>query len=58
MTEDELRKIWSNPITRKAFLDRLTTLGYGVGELETLQKMIDVEQSDLFDVLLYISFFM
>ena len=29
---------------------------YGKDELETLQKMIDAEQSDLFDVLAYISF--
>jgi len=55
-SEDELRKIWSNPITRKAFLDKIAELGYGRDELETLQKMIDAEQSDLFDVLLYVSF--
>lgn len=54
--EDELRKIWSNPITRKVFLTKLAELGYGKDELETLQKMIDAEQSDLFDVLAYISF--
>ncbi len=54
--EEELRKIWSNPTTRKAFLDKISELGYGKDELETLQKMIDAEQSDLFDVLSYISF--
>jgi type I restriction enzyme R subunit len=54
--EDELRKIWSNPTTRKAFLDKIATLGYGRDELETIQRMIDAEQSDLFDVLSYISF--
>jgi len=54
--EDELRKIWSNPITRKVFLEKIAGLGYGKDELETLQKMIDAEQSDLFDVLAYISF--
>jgi type I restriction enzyme R subunit len=55
-SEEELRKIWSNPTTRKAFLEKIAELGYGKDELETLQKMIDAEQSDLFDVLAYISF--
>jgi type I restriction enzyme R subunit len=54
--EEELRKIWSNPTTRKVFLEKISALGYGKDELETLQKMIDAEQSDLFDVLAYISF--
>ncbi|MBU6415325.1 restriction endonuclease subunit R, partial [Patescibacteria group bacterium] len=54
--EEELRKIWSNPTTRKAFLEKISALGYGKDELETLQKMINAEQSDLFDVLAYISF--
>ncbi len=55
-SEEELRKIWSNPTTRKAFLDSIAEKGFGKDELETLQKMIDAEQSDLFDVLTYISF--
>lgn len=54
--EDELRKIWSNPITRKALLEKLADAGYGKDELTTLQKLIDAEKSDLFDVLEYISF--
>ncbi len=55
-SEEELRNIWSNPITRKAFLDSIAEKGFGKDELETLQKMIDAEQSDLFDVLTYVSF--
>jgi len=55
-SEEELRKIWSNPITRKAFLVKIAEAGYGIDELETLQKMINAENSDLFDVLAYISF--
>lgn len=54
--EDELRRIWSNPTTRKAFLDKIANIGYGIDQLETLQKMINAEDSDLFDVLSYISF--
>lgn len=55
-SEEELRRIWSNPTTRKAFLEKIAEAGYGKDELEALQKMIDAEQSDLFDVLTYISF--
>ena len=55
-SEDELRKIWSNPTTRKLFLEKIAEIGYGRDELETLQKMIDAENSDLLDVLTYISF--
>ena len=54
--EAELRKIRSNPTTRKAFLEKIAAIGYGKDELEMLQKMIDAEQSDLFDVLSYVSF--
>jgi type I restriction enzyme R subunit len=54
--EEELRKIWSNPITRKTLLEKLADAGYGKDELITLQKLIDAEKSDLFDVLEYISF--
>jgi type I restriction enzyme R subunit len=52
--EDELREIWSNPVTRKALLERLASTGYGKDELSTLQKIIDAEKSDLFDVLEYV----
>lgn len=54
--EEELRKIWSNPTTRKAFLDAIANKGFGRNELEALQKMIDAEHCDLFDVLTYVSF--
>jgi type I restriction enzyme R subunit len=56
-SEEELRKIWSNPVTRKDFLEKISELGYGKEELETLQKMINAENSDLFDVLAYVSSF-
>ena len=54
--EDELRKIWSDPITRKVLLDKLAEAGYGMTELKTLQQLINAENSDIFDVLEYISF--
>jgi len=55
-SEEELRQIWSDPITRKALLDKLADAGYGHSELAELQKLVDAEKSDLFDVLEYISF--
>lgn len=56
-SEEELRQIWSDPITRKALLDQLAEAGYGQEELIELQKLVDAEKSDLFDVLEYIAFY-
>ncbi len=53
-SEEELRRIWSNPMTRKALLEKLDKAGYGQEELKELQKLIDAESSDLFDVLEYL----
>jgi len=55
-SEDELRKIWSYPMTRKTLLNKLADAGYGKDELATMQKLIDAEKSDLFDVLEYVAF--
>jgi type I restriction enzyme R subunit len=55
-SEDELREIWSNPITRKTLLEKLAEAGYDYNVLNTLQKLINAEKSDLFDVLEYVSF--
>ncbi len=52
--EEELRKIWSNPVTRKALLDNLDAAGFHKEDLLTLQKLVDMEKSDLYDVLEYI----
>lgn len=54
--EKELRTIWSNPLTRKAFLEKLSEAGYGKDELTILQRLIHAEKSDLFDVLEFVSF--
>ncbi|GAG78952.1 unnamed protein product, partial [marine sediment metagenome] len=54
--EDELRKIWSNPATRSTFLKSLEEAGYGKDELVNIQRLINAEKSDLFDVLEYVSF--
>jgi type I restriction enzyme R subunit len=53
-SEAELRTIWSNPLTRRTLLEKLEEAGFGKEELGTLQKLIDAEKSDLFDVLEYV----
>ena len=55
-SEEELRKIWSDPITRKGLLEKLAQAGYGKDVLSSLQALIDAEKSDLFDVLEYVSY--
>jgi len=55
-SEEELRKLWSSPITRKALLEELEQVGFGKEELSMMQSLINAENSDLFDVLEYISF--
>ena len=54
--EAELRTLWSSPKTRKALLEKLADAGYGMNELKTLQQLINAENSDILDVLEYISF--
>jgi type I restriction enzyme, R subunit len=54
--EDELRRIWSAPDTRKALLSGLADKGFSREPLAEMQKIIEAENSDLFDVLAYVSF--
>ncbi|MEO7335331.1 MAG: DEAD/DEAH box helicase family protein [Caldimonas sp.] len=54
--EDELRRIWSAPDTRKALLAGLADKGFGREPLAEMQKIIEAENSDLFDVLAYVAF--
>ncbi len=52
--EEELRQLWSSPITRKILLEKLEEAGFPKSDLLTLQKLIDMEKSDLYDVLEYV----
>ncbi|MFT5330314.1 MAG: type I restriction enzyme R subunit [Parasphingorhabdus sp.] len=54
--EDELRRVWSDPDTRTAFIARLTELGYDRDRLDDMRRLIDAPHSDIFDVLAYIRF--
>ena len=54
--EDELRKIWSKPDTRRALLRSLEGKGFDRTQLAEIQRALAAEQSDLYDVLAYIAF--
>ena len=54
--EAELRALWSVPDTRKKLLDGLEENGFGKHRLQEMQKIIDAENSDLFDVLANIAY--
>jgi type I restriction enzyme R subunit len=48
--------LWSAPDTRKALLAGLADKGFGREPLAEMQKIIEAENSDLFDVLAYVAF--
>ncbi len=54
--EAELRSIWSAPGTRKKLLEGLADGGFGKEQLVEMQKIIDAEKSDLFDVLAHVAY--
>jgi type I restriction enzyme R subunit len=54
--EAELRAIWSVPDTRKKLLEGLGEKGFGRDQLAEMQKIIDAEKSDLFDVLANVAY--
>jgi type I restriction enzyme R subunit len=54
--EDELRTLWSYPETRAKLLIGLAEKGFGSPQLTEMQRIIDAEKSDLFDVLAYVAY--
>lgn len=54
--EEELCTLWSMPDTRKKLLEGLAEKGFGGQQLAEMQKIIDAEKSDLFDVLAYVAY--
>ena len=54
--EAELRKLWSLPDTRAQLLLGLDEKGFGSDQLAEMQKVIDAENSDLFDVLAHVAY--
>jgi type I restriction enzyme R subunit len=54
--EAELRAIWSAPDTRKKLLQGLAEKGFGRDQLAEMQKIIDAEKSDVFDVMANVAY--
>ena len=54
--EAELRSLWSVPETRKKLLQGLAEKGFGREQLTEMQKIIDAEKSDIFDVLAHVAY--
>jgi type I restriction enzyme, R subunit len=54
--EDELRTLWADPSTRKALLGGLADKGFGREPLREMQRIIEADKSDLYDVLAYVAF--
>jgi len=54
--EAELRAIWSVPDTRSKLLEGLAEKGFGTEQMTEMQRIIDAEKSNLFDVLAYVAY--
>jgi type I restriction enzyme, R subunit len=54
--EAELRALWSEPETRRKLLEGLAEKGFGGEQLAEMQRIIDAEKSDLFDVLAHVAY--
>ena len=55
-SSEDLHKIWADPDTREALLEKLAEAGYGTDVLKDIRRIIDAEKSDLMDVLEYIAY--
>jgi type I restriction enzyme R subunit len=54
--ESELRTLWSDPDTRAKLLAGLADKGFGREQLAEMQRVIDAEKSDIFDVLAHVAY--
>lgn len=54
--EDELRELWGQPETRKALLVALNDKGFSEEALKEIGRMIEAQNSDIYDILAYIAF--
>jgi type I restriction enzyme, R subunit len=55
-SEEELRKLWSSPITRNELLKKLENNGFAKQDLKSIQSLIEADDSDIFDVLQHIAY--
>ena len=56
--EAELRALWSEPDTRAKLLHGLAEKGFGAEQMSEMQRIIEAERSDLFDVLANVAYAM
>ena len=54
--EAELRTLWSAPDTRAKLLHGLAEKGFGTDQMAEMQRIINAEKSDLFDVLAHVAY--
>jgi type I restriction enzyme R subunit len=54
--EADLRALWSSPDTRAKLLQGLAEKGFGKEQMAEMQRIIDAEKSDLFDVLAHVAY--
>jgi type I restriction enzyme R subunit len=54
--EAGLRALWSAPDTRRKLLQGLEEKGFGAAQLAEMQRIIEAENSDLFDVLAHVAY--
>jgi type I restriction enzyme R subunit len=54
--EAELRTLWRDPDTRAKLLRGLAEKGFGREQMAEMQRIIDAENSDLFDVLAHVAY--
>lgn len=55
-SEEQLRSLWSNPDDREELLKALASKGFDNEQLSTLVQMFEAADSDIYDVLSYLSF--
>ena len=53
---EQLRTIWKNPSERAMLFTELENAGFGSTNLNDLKSMMNADDSDIFDVLAYLSF--
>ena len=54
--EDDLRKRWSQPNTRKQLLEVLAQSGFPEDKLEMMRNFLELENCDMLDVLAYLAY--
>lgn len=55
-SEEDLVKQWSIPLTRKKLLEKLSDKGFNKSQLQEFQKILNAQDSDIFDVLSYVAY--